>query len=116
LTETAPYEVVKQIGDAEIRSYPPLILATTSSAGNDDPFNLLFARAVVTSTCQPFIARPFANEPTTPCSNPLMPGSDHKRLRAAALRVDRCDLRQVLCSHRPHAVTEDADQNEKDPD
>jgi len=41
MVETAPYDVVRRIGDVEIRSYPRLIFATVTGRGDDGPFNLL---------------------------------------------------------------------------
>lgn len=41
MVETAPYEVIKKIGEVEIRNYPEIILATIIDAGEENSFNLL---------------------------------------------------------------------------
>ena len=43
MTETVTYEITGQIGEIEFRKYPPLVLATVKSPGNDSGFNLLFS-------------------------------------------------------------------------
>ena len=43
MTETITYEISGQIGEIEFRKYPPLVLATVKSPGNDSGFNLLFS-------------------------------------------------------------------------
>ena len=43
MTETVPYEITGTAGEIEFRKYPPLVLATVESPGNDSGFNLLFA-------------------------------------------------------------------------
>ncbi|MBT8506943.1 SOUL heme-binding protein [Methanomicrobiaceae archaeon CYW5] len=43
MTETVPYEITGTAGEIEFRKYPPLVLATVESPGDDSGFNLLFA-------------------------------------------------------------------------
>jgi len=43
MTETIPYEITGKAGEIEFRKYPPIVLATVDSDGNDTGFNLLFA-------------------------------------------------------------------------
>jgi hypothetical protein len=43
MTETIPYEITGKSGEIEFRKYPPVVLATVDSDGNDTGFNLLFA-------------------------------------------------------------------------
>jgi effector-binding domain-containing protein len=43
MTETITYEITGQIGEIEFRKYPPMVLATVKSPGNDSGFNLLFS-------------------------------------------------------------------------
>lgn len=43
MTETVPYEITGTAGEIEFRKYPPLVLATVESPGDDAGFNLLFA-------------------------------------------------------------------------
>jgi len=43
MTETVTYEITGQIGEIEFRKYPPMVLATVKSPGNDSGFNLLFS-------------------------------------------------------------------------
>lgn len=42
MTETTPYEVTGTAGEAELRRYPPMVLATVRDAGDDRGFGLLF--------------------------------------------------------------------------
>ena len=42
MTEEVPYDVVKKIGDFEIRRYPEVILAVVEGFIDDSGFNLLF--------------------------------------------------------------------------
>ena len=43
MTETTPYEVTGTAGEAELRRYPPMVLATVRDAGDDRGFGLLFS-------------------------------------------------------------------------
>jgi hypothetical protein len=43
MTETTPYEVTGTAGEAELRHYPTLVLATVPDDGDDRGFRLLFA-------------------------------------------------------------------------
>ena len=42
MVEKAPYNVVKKVGDIEIRKYPPTLLAVVNGYEGDSGFNLLF--------------------------------------------------------------------------
>jgi hypothetical protein len=42
MVEKAPYQVIKQIDEVEIRHYPQTILAVAPNSENDSGFNLLF--------------------------------------------------------------------------
>ena len=42
MVEKAPYNVVKKVGDIEIRKYPPTLLAVVKGYEGDSGFNLLF--------------------------------------------------------------------------
>jgi len=42
MVEKAPYNMVKKVGDIEIRKYPPTLLAVVKGYEGDSGFNLLF--------------------------------------------------------------------------
>ena len=42
MTDTIPYEVTDTAGEIEFRKYPPVVLATVESSGDDSGFRLLF--------------------------------------------------------------------------
>lgn len=43
MTDTVPYEIIGEAGEIEFRKYPPVVLATVESSGDNAGFNLLFS-------------------------------------------------------------------------
>jgi hypothetical protein len=43
MTETIPYEVAGRVGEAELRHYPQVVLATVQESGQDSGFRHLYA-------------------------------------------------------------------------
>ena len=46
MVETTKYQVIKRVGDLEIRKYPPLILASTSAASDDNSAFMIIANFI----------------------------------------------------------------------
>ena len=76
MTETTPYEVAGTAGEAEIRRYPPLVLATVQDDGDDGGFRLLFAYITGANRARDAIpmTAPVITSSTIPMTSPVISG------------------------------------------
>src|SRR5690606_32801692 len=76
MTDTTPYEVAGVAGEAEIRRYPPLVLATVQDDGDDAGFRLLFAYITGANRARDAIpmTAPVITSSTIPMTSPVISG------------------------------------------
>ena len=74
MTETTPYEVAGTAGEAEIRRYPPLVLATVPDDGDDGGFGLLYAYITGANRARDAIpmTAPVITSSTIPMTSPVI--------------------------------------------
>ena len=76
MTETTPYEVAGTAGEAEIRRYPPIVLATVQDNDNGGGFRLLFAYITGANRARDTIpmTAPVITSSTIPMTSPVISG------------------------------------------
>ncbi len=77
MTGTTPYEVTGTAGEAEIRLYPALVLATVGDDGDDGGFRLLYAYITGANRARDAIpmTTPVITSSTIPMTSPVISGA-----------------------------------------